>query len=151
MDLLKHLETDEFWESLTVVRLNEVRTALRTLVKYLDPTQKEDVITHFRDELSDVEESGETKTDQSYLRNYRKRVESFIRDNQDHLTIHKLNTNVPITLTDIRELEWILFEGDLGTKEDYFKEYGEQPLGTFIRTIVGLNIEFREQVLHSHS
>jgi type I restriction enzyme R subunit len=34
----------------------------------------------------------------------------------------------------------MLFEqGDLGTHEQFVKAYGEQPLGTFIRSIVGMD------------
>ncbi len=43
---------------------------------------------------------------------YRNRVERFIRENKDHITIRKLNTNNPITLDEITELERILFDGD---------------------------------------
>ena len=36
----------------------------------------------------------------------------------------------------------MLFDGqDRGTRDDYIKEYGEQPLGNFIRGIVGLSEE----------
>jgi type I restriction enzyme R subunit len=35
----------------------------------------------------------------------------------------------------------MLFEqGDLGTHEQFVKAYGEQPLGTFIRSIVGMDV-----------
>jgi type I restriction enzyme, R subunit len=38
-------------------------------------------------------------------------------------------------------LERILFDGEeRGTREDYVKEYGDKPLGIFIRSIVGLDI-----------
>ena len=72
---------------------------------------------------------------------YRKRVESFIRDNKPHLTISKLTTNLPITIEELTALENMLFDGaERGTKEAYVKEYGNQPLGVFIRSIIGLDI-----------
>jgi type I restriction enzyme R subunit len=78
---------------------------------------------------------------------YRKRVESFIRENKHHLTISKLSTNQPITKAELLALEEILFDGDTrGTKETYIKEFGEQPLGVFIRSILGLDINAAQQV-----
>jgi type I restriction enzyme R subunit len=73
------------------------------------------------------------------LQSYKDRVESYIRKNKNHLTIHKLSTNLPITKAELYELEKILFsEGVAGTKEEFVQQYGERPLGAFIRSITGL-------------
>ena len=41
----------------------------------------------------------------------------------------------------------MLFEqGSLGTREEFVKAYGEQPLGKFIRKIVGLDVTAAKQV-----
>jgi type I restriction enzyme R subunit len=40
----------------------------------------------------------------------------------------------------------MLFEqGDIGTRDHFVRAYGDQPLGTFIRTILGLDIEAANQ------
>ena len=73
---------------------------------------------------------------------YKDRVESFIRKNKQHITIQKLRSNSPITQAEVLELEKMLFENDeVGTKEEFIEEYGEQTLGYFIRSIVGLDIK----------
>ncbi len=73
------------------------------------------------------------------LQSYKDRVESYIRKNKNHLTIHKLSHNIPITQTELDVLEKILFtEGVAGTKEQFVQQFGEKPLGTFIRSITGL-------------
>lgn len=61
----------------------------------------------------------------------------------DHIVLHKLKHNVPITCTDIDELKRLLFESvDVGTEEDFERAYGKQEhLGLFIRGLVGLNRE----------
>ncbi len=41
--------------------------------------------------------------------------------------------------SDLKGLEEILWS-ELGTKEDYRREYGEKPLGEFVREIVGLDM-----------
>ncbi len=73
---------------------------------------------------------------------YKQRVESFIRDNKQHTTISKLLANIPITEQELLALEQMLFEGgELGSKEDFIKVYGKEPLGAFIRSIIGLDIK----------
>ena len=47
--------------------------------------------------------------------------------------------NVPLTEDDVTELEKILWN-EVGTKEEYTAEYGEKPLGEFVREIVGLDM-----------
>lgn len=76
------------------------------------------------------------------LHPYKERVESYIRNNKHHITIQKLRSNEPITKAELSELEKLLFDGEeRGTKEEFSKEYGDQPLGVFIRSIVGLDIK----------
>lgn len=53
--------------------------------------------------------------------------------------IEKLHTNIPLTPEDVQELERILWN-ELGTKEDYEKEYQTKPLGEFVRELVGLDM-----------
>ena len=74
------------------------------------------------------------------MEGYTKRVEKFIRENASHIAIYKLKNNIAITHSDLLALEKIMFEGgSLGTKIDFEKEYGRQPLGVFIRSILGLD------------
>lgn len=47
--------------------------------------------------------------------------------------------NEPLSEADIKVLEKILWS-ELGTKADYEAEYGEKPLGEFVREIVGLDM-----------
>ena len=46
---------------------------------------------------------------------------------------------VTVTETDIKNLEEILWS-EVGTKQDYVEEYGDKPLGEFVREIVGLDM-----------
>ena len=51
--------------------------------------------------------------------------------------IHKLTHNIPMTAKDYAELERVLTE-ELGSKEDYKREYGDTPFGLLIRKIAKL-------------
>ena len=67
-------------------------------------------------------------------------MSKYIREHQEHISIHKLKTNIPLTIGDIKELENILW-GEVGTKEQYQNEYGDMPLGELVRSITGLDVE----------
>jgi len=139
--ILNDLQTEIFWQAINVNRLDEVRLALRGLMKYLDKESQINVITTFEDEL---DESGvkdhDLIPDYGKLQSYKDRVESYVRQHSDHLVINKLKTNKPITETELNELERILFDGSIiGSKQDYVDTYGNKPLGEFIRGIVGLD------------
>lgn len=67
------------------------------------------------------------------------KVNHYIRTHMDAAAIAKLHTNQPLSAADIRELEKVLWS-ELGTKEDYEKEYQGKPLGELVREIVGLDM-----------
>jgi type I restriction enzyme R subunit len=71
---------------------------------------------------------------------YKRKVEAYLKLHSDHLTIIKIKSNIRITQEELNDLESMLFEqGELGTKEEFEKAFGQQPLGKFIRSIVGLD------------
>ena len=46
---------------------------------------------------------------------------------------------MPITQSELDVLEKMLFtDGVAGSKEEFYKEYGQKPLGNFIRSLIGL-------------
>lgn len=144
LELIQDLQQDEYWTDITLPMLEQVRLRLRDLVKFIDKRQKKIVYTDFEDELGQVREvnfSGVGTTVD--LVQYRKKVMHFLREHEDHIAIHKLKRNVPITQSDIAELERILFEsGEVGTREDFERSYGKQEqLGLFIRKLIGLDRE----------
>ncbi len=141
--LLAELQTQPFWQKVHVKRLEEVRKVVRELMKYLESNPTETVYTSIEDgiDLDKVEEVPLIEWSTN-LQSYKDRVESYIRKNKQHITIQKLRTNTPITAGELQALEKMLFDGqERGTKQDFIKEYGEQPLGVFIRSIVGLDIQ----------
>src|SRR5690606_35781739 len=75
------------------------------------------------------------------LQSYKDRVEAFIRKNKNHLVIDKLYRNLPINAFELQQLEQYLIVEALDSKEKFVQEFGEQPLGTFIRRIIGLEQE----------
>ena len=94
--------------------------------------------TDYTDEILSTEWY-ESELENDELKNYKVKAEFYIRQHQDNITIAKLKTNQPLTSTDIESLENILWQ-EIGAKDDYEKEYGQKPLGEFVREIVGLDM-----------
>jgi type I restriction enzyme R subunit len=141
LPLILDLQGDDYWQDITLPMLEQVRRNLRDLIKFLDKGgPREKVYTDFEDELGAVTEVPDLIRPSPGLQNYRLKVERFIREHEDHVTIHRLKINQPITATDIAGLEAILFaENGPCTKADFQQTYGNQPLGELIRRIVGLD------------
>jgi type I restriction enzyme R subunit len=140
LPLIQAVQTERYWEAVDVKQLEVLRLALRELIKYLETEKQLPVYTHFEDDL-DVDGIVVREPIMTYvsLQSYQDRVETYIRKNKNHLTIRKLSTNVAITPFELKELEDMLFtESVAGTREDFVKQYGEKPLGAFIRSITGL-------------
>ncbi|MAX05102.1 MAG: restriction endonuclease [Flavobacteriales bacterium] len=140
--LIKEVQTDYYWKTINVKKLDSLRSALRDLIKYLDTEKQEPIYTHFEDELDydGIKVRGRVNTSYESLQSYKDRVESYIRKNKDHLTIHKLRNNVAITKEELNAVEKMLFKESIaGTKEQFIQQYGERPLGAFIRSITGVD------------
>ena len=72
------------------------------------------------------------------LKNYKQKVEHYLKVHTDDMVIYKLRNNKKITKQDLQTLEDIMWN-QLGTASDYEKEFGDMPLGKLVRKIVGLD------------
>jgi type I restriction enzyme, R subunit len=138
---IENIQKQDFYKGISQKKLDSIREELRELIQYLDTSNRSIIYTDLEDsEITMV--LNEPSISSNYGTSYRRRVESFIRENKHQLTISKLATNNPITTKELKLLEDILFDGEeRGTREDFEKEFGKEPLGVFIRNIVGLDIK----------
>ncbi len=142
MELILNLQTASYWEGITLPLLEQVRLRLRELIRFLDKGEATIVYTDFEDtigEQSEIFVAGYASAEE--MRQYRLKVERFIRDNANHITINKLRMNRQITRMDLEELERLLFTAEeVGSRERFEKVFGhQQSLGSFIRKLVGLD------------
>lgn len=143
MSLIKEVQAKNYWKDITLMKVEHLRKELRHLIRFIDRDQNRIVYTNFTDVIeSATSEPMPVYTTNGGLEAYRHRVSQFIRENQQHITIFKLRTNIPITSSELETLEKMLFEqGECGSREEFEKVYGKQPLGKFIRSIVGLDVQ----------
>ena len=106
-------------------------------MKYI-PAGKIIYDTDFDDKILSIEWK-ESELDSDELKNYKAKAEYYVRQHQDNAVIAKLRTNIPLTGADVKVLEEILWS-EVGTKQEYEAEFGEKPLGEFVREIVGLDM-----------
>jgi type I restriction enzyme R subunit len=140
---IQYLQSANFWTDVSLEELEKTRLKLRLLIRFIEKESTKIVYTNFQDELSCVEENDGVYTfskDQS-LALYRKKVESYIREHQDELTIQRIKRNLPITKLDLEQLDTKLFEASgIGDLEQYKNTiHPNKPLGVFVRELVGLD------------
>jgi type I restriction enzyme R subunit len=136
-ELIQKILHTDYVDTAGINQFEEIRERLRDLMKYIKKSDAE-YHTTFHEELLS-QEWRESELENDDLQNYKAKAEFYVRTHQDHLVIAKLKSNQPLTRTDITTLEQILWS-ELGSKEEYEAEYGQKPLGEFVREIVGLDM-----------
>lgn len=136
-DFLNKLIHTDYIANAGINEFECIRKNLRDLIKYI-PKGGPKYTTNFIDDIIGKEiKPAEIENDD--LKNYKMKAEYYVRQNQDQIAIKKLRTNLPLTKADIGSLEKVLWS-ELGTKADYEAEYGQKPLGEFVRELVGLDM-----------
>lgn len=139
---IQHVQSAHFWEGLTLEELEQTRKSLRLLMRYIEKESQGVVYTHFQDEVTGVKENpGTYIPGGNDLDIYRRKVEAYVREHEDDLTIQRIKRNLPITQLDLDELDNKLFEASgISDKEQYLSTiHPDKTLGVFIRELVGMD------------
>jgi type I restriction enzyme R subunit len=141
MELIQDIQTDEWWQDVTIPMLEVLRRRLRNLLQLIEKQKRKPIYTDFEDLMGkevSIELPGfAVGTDYA---KFRAKTRAFLREHLDHVAIQKLRLNRPLTESDLRELERMLAESGLGGAEDVRRAAEEsQGLGLFVRSLVGLD------------
>ena len=149
LPLIREVQTDEFLTSHDLLRFEEMRQELRELVKFLvDGVEgQKPIYTALADPV--LEQTEGKALDSGYdFGEYRERVNRYIMEHRsDTLAIHKLTQNIPLSRGDYTELEHI-FTCELGSKEDYAREFRDTPFGLLVRKVAKLD---HDAAMHAFS
>ena len=139
LPLIQKIETDEFWKSNDILRFEKVRKNLRDLIKFIDEKEgtERTIVTRLTDPVIDRQE-GQTISGGYDFEDYRAKVNRYVNEHGNTLAIYKLTHNIPLTRNDYQELERVL-TSELGSEEDYKREFGETPFGLLVRKIAKLD------------
>ena len=146
-ELINQILHTDYLDRAGINEFEHIRESLRNLMKYL-PKKKVRYDTNFEDDILSIEWK-ESELENDDLKNYKAKAEYYVRQHQDDLVIAKLKKNKPMSQDDIRTLEKILWS-DLGTKDEYEAEYGDKPLGEFVREIVGLDMNAAKEAFSEY-
>lgn len=146
MNLIHEVQTDEFWQDITLLMLETVRRRLRQLVKLIESKARNIVYTDFEDEIGAAIDVAlpdiGVGTDRA---RFMMKMRHFLRSHEDHITIQKLRRNQQLTSQDLTELENMFLNEAVGDELDLDNIRKEGVLGLFIRSLVGLDREAAKQ------
>ena len=140
---LASMQESGFWEGIDLNSLEELRLRLRGLIPFIDKRKRKIVFTDFQDEVMAVRADADLAMPKMTGAEYEKKVKSYLSSHLDHLVVHRLRTNQPLTPTDLKGLETTLVE--IGEKDGAMLLSGllarsEAPsLAHFVRSLVGLD------------
>ncbi|MDR3470027.1 MAG: DEAD/DEAH box helicase family protein [Xanthobacteraceae bacterium] len=137
--LLEEIQTDLWWEGITVPLLELVRLRLRDLVQHIEKTRKALVYSNFADEIGEGVEMGLPQVGEADFARFKQKARHFLKAHEDHIVLHKLRQGKPLTPTDLQELEKLLLDAGVGEAGDIERaRETSQGFGRFVRSLVGL-------------
>ena len=143
LEYLASMQESGFWEGIDLHGLEEVRLRLRKLVPFLDKKKQKIVYTDFQDQVIGVRDEEVVHMPKMTGVQYEKKVKDYLRNHLNHIVIHRLRTNQPLTQTDLQGLETTLAEigeDDGQTLLTGLLARSEEPsLAHFVRNMVGMD------------
>ena len=138
MALILEVQTDEFWQDITLPMLETVRR-LRELVKLIEHKRRSLVYSDFEDSagaMTEIPVPGiAVGTD---MDGFRRKARVFLRPYENHIAVLKVKRNEQLTTTNLKELERIFLEAGVDeTSLGTLQADGGHP--RFVRTLVGLD------------
>lgn len=140
IELILEVQTDAYWQDITVDMLEIVRHRLRVLAELIEPKVRKVVITDFEDEIGvgqavDLPELG-SGLDRA---RFKMKARRFIDEHEDHITLIKLRRGEQLTAQDISELERILLENGVADADTMAAVQADGGIGRFLRSLTGLD------------
>ena len=139
--LIHDIQTDIWWQDVTLEMLEHVRRRLRGLVHLIEKRKRAIIYTDFEDELGEgelvpFEQFGPPDS----FEKFKAKARFFLRQHEDHIAVHKLRTNRQLTVSDLDELERMLRDSGTGSADDIERAKAVSAgLGLFVRSLIGLS------------
>jgi type I restriction enzyme R subunit len=142
LHVIAEIQSEEWWQDVTVQMVEEVRKKLRLLVRLIEKTKRKLIYTDFEDELGEQIEYELVLADgpSISMEAFREKTRAFLRRHQDEIAIHRLRMNKQLTAMDLSSLERILAGSGIGDSDMLAKAAQDsQGLGLFVRSLVGMD------------
>lgn len=138
--LIDEIQTDPWWEGVTVPLLELVRIRLRDLIQHIEKRKRAVVYSDFADEIGegvtlDLPQVGEV----DFVR-FKAKARAFLKKHESHIALSRLRHGKALTPTDLVELEKMLVEAGIGDAETIERaREASAGFGRFVRSLVGLD------------
>lgn len=143
LEYIAAVQENAFWEGISLAGLEELRSRLRGLIPFLDKKKRKIVYTDFKDEVLGVRQEQAVYIPKMTGAQYAKKVNDYLRNHLNHIVIHRLRTNQPLTADDLKSLERTLVEIAEDDGETLLSDLlarSEAPsLAHFVRSLVGMD------------
>jgi type I restriction enzyme, R subunit len=138
--LIEEIQTDQWWQGVTVPLLELVRLRLRDLVQHIDKKKRAIVYSNFADEIGEGVELDLPQVGEIDFVRFKQKARHFLKAHEDHIALHKLRQGKPLTPSDLAELGKMLLDAGVGEAGDIERaRETSQGLGRFVRSLVGLD------------
>ena len=138
LPVIQEIGTDAFWDANDILLFEKVRKELRDLIQFtVEASVGKQIFTRLADPILARQEGNLLEAAYDF-EDYRAKVSRYVNEHGDTLAIYKLTHNVPLSSGDYQELSRVL-TSELGSHEDYQREFGDTPFGLLIRKITKLD------------
>lgn len=138
LPMIQEIGTDAFWDANDVLLFEKVRKELRDLIQFtVEAGAGKQIFTRLADPILTRQEGNLLEAAYDF-EDYRAKVSRYVNEHGDTLAIYKLTHNIPLSSGDYQELSRVL-TSELGSHEDYQREFGDTPFGLLIRKIAKLD------------
>lgn len=142
LQVIAEVQSEEWWQDVTIQMVEEVRKKLRLLVRLIEKTKRKLIYTDFVDEIGEqTEYELVLKVGPSVsLEAFREKIRAFLRQHENEIAIHRLRMNKQLTATDLASLERMLRDSSIGDADMLAKAAQDaQGLGLFVRSLIGMD------------
>ena len=143
-ELIEAIQTESWWEGLTVGIAEAARRRLRDIVHLIDRKTRVIVYSDFEDEMGEAQLIPLAPASSSDFAAFRRQAKAFLEEHADHVAMVRLRTGRPLTASDLAELERMLVEAGVASDEQIAtaretRQANVTGFGVFVRSLVGLD------------
>ena len=142
LHVIAEVQSDEWWQDVTLAMIEDVRKKLRLLVRLIEKTKRRLIYTDFEDEIGEQTEYELVLMDgpSISMEAFHEKTRAFLRQHENEIAIHRLRMNKQLTATDLTSLERMLAGSGIGDPDMLAKAAQDaQGLGLFVRSLVGMD------------
>jgi type I restriction enzyme, R subunit len=143
IDLIRLVQTVEYWDAMTLETLEELRTRLRLLTPFVDKGKRPILYTNFEDQVLGVREEDPVYMPSMTGEQYEKKVKAYLEEHKDDMVIARFRQGIPLTESDLESLQATLISiGEDNGKDllgGLLERTGSTSLVVLVRRMIGMD------------